>query len=1456
MIRNYPAICRGIFFLFVFLLLVPSGTICYSQENFGRPKITNYTYQEFNGEPLSWWITEGDNGLMYFANQSSILEFDGVNWKKLGKDNSVNVRTVEYEDGNIYWGGTGDFGMLVPDENGEYKNYSLINKVPKEYREFRDVWEVYHLNNKFYFTTDHNLFIWDGSNIEVVTSEEEMHVTAIVDGEFYCRIWGRGLCVLKDGKFELVPGGDRFANTRIYQILPYDDQTLLLGVLGEGFYLYDGETFEPFKTEIDEVVKNSLYLPGARVPGGKFVINTQVNGAYLIDKKGKLIQAYTRENGIVNGAVRYVYVDSRNLLWMATNSGIASVDLSSPYTYFESAGGFNTEGVLSMAKKDGLLYLGTDTGILYSDLQDDDFYPLDGTSGQTFKFLQVKDRLYSASNDMGLIEVKGKSFEYVRKNINYNFRLFDIFQDERDSNRIFAITMSNELYSFYFDEERDKLIEESSVTLSSISEIEFSSNGNIWLDNLETGVVEKIVPHYKNGRLELSDSEIKTYTTSHGLPDEQIWLFNDGKTVYFLTEDNAFIYNPEKDRFTETSTVWTAWIKPGRLIDYSFSIGNEELKIANLGKGIIVKKEEAGKPVINPDVFKELNSTLFTSGVIEEKKPDGSRVVWFGGYDGLVRYEGKMKKPEIPQFNTKIRAIKIGGDSLVYGGAGSLPEKLKLEPSNSTITFNYAAPVFDGQNNIEYSTLLEGLDDKKWSGWSKQTSREYVNLSPGDYTFKVKSRSITGQESGVSQASFFVRTPWYLSWWAYLVYALLAGSLIYLVVRRRTSMLRERQKILEENVEERTKEVQKRMKELATVNHVSQALTEKLKLNELIQRVGDEMKKLFNSDITYLALVDKENNIIKFPYQDGDTISPQKFGQGLTSKIITTGEPLLINKDKDIEFEYSKMGIKQSGKPAISYLGVPIPSEDEIIGVLSVQSTELESRFNEEDKRLLNTIAINVGIALHNAELYEQARLAKLKAEEANEAKSAFLSTVSHELRTPLTSVLGFAKIIRKRLEDKIFPAVNIEDQKIKRTMKQVSENLNVVVSEGERLTTLINDVLDLAKIESGKMEWNMKPIFLQEAISRAVASTKSLFDQKGLKLKKKVPSNLPLVNADEDKLIQVVINLISNAVKFTDSGKVEILAYQDKDQIIVEVQDTGIGIAEEDHYRVFEKFRQAGDTLTDKPKGTGLGLPICREIIEHHGGIIWMTSEPGVGSTFYFSIPVLSKDAENQPVQLERIITSLKKQIKHSQNGKSKKAPTILVVDDATPIRSLLRQELTEAGYQVQEAADGKLALDMVRNSKPDLIILDVMMPEINGFDVAAVLKNDPATMDIPIIILSIVQDKERGLKIGVDRYLTKPINTEELFHEVDVLLEQGVSKKKVLVVDEDTSAVNSLSEVLTARGYKVMNSNGENLYESATETRPDIIMLNSVYNGNQKIIKDIKLQKGMENVMFFIYE
>jgi signal transduction histidine kinase/CheY-like chemotaxis protein/uncharacterized protein YigA (DUF484 family) len=653
-------------------------------------------------------------------------------------------------------------------------------------------------------------------------------------------------------------------------------------------------------------------------------------------------------------------------------------------------------------------------------------------------------------------------------------------------------------------------------------------------------------------------------------------------------------------------------------------------------------------------------------------------------------------------------------------------------------------------------------------------------------------------------------------------------------------------------------EAKQRANELTTVNNISQALASQLNLDELIKLVGEQLKNLFRANIVYLAILDQKTKTINFPFQYGDNMPPMKLGDGLTSKIILTGQPLLINKD--VQELRVQMGIQNVGIPAASYLGVPIPVGEEMIGVLSVQSTEHENVFNESDLRLLTTIAASVGVAIRKAKLFDEIHQAKMDAEDAkkiaekaNAAKSAFLSTVSHELRTPLTSVLGFAKIIKKRLEEKVFPLTDKSDAKTSKTITQISENLNVVVSEGERLTHLINDVLDLAKIEAGKMEWNMETVSIPEIAERAIAATTALFEQNHLELKKDIDANIPNITGDKDKLIQVMVNLISNAVKFTPKGKVTFKVFNKNDEVVVSITDTGIGIAAEDHDAVFEQFKQVGDTLTDKPKGTGLGLPICKEIVEHHGGRIWLESELGKGSTFLVAFPIVRSSAR-KPIHIEDLVRQLKEQVAQSKLNLTDKAASILIVDDDDSIRSLLHQELSEAGYIIDEAANGKEALTMVRKKRPDLIILDIMMPEMNGFDVAAVLKNDPQTMDIPIIVLSIVQDKTRGFRIGVDRYLTKPIDTGVLFSEIGSLLEQGKSKKKVMIVDEDSNTVNTLTDVLKTKGYLVMESNGSELVEKAVANKPDIIIINSLA-GKQDVVQSLRFEKGLENVLFLVY-
>ena len=471
---------------------------------------------------------------------------------------------------------------------------------------------------------------------------------------------------------------------------------------------------------------------------------------------------------------------------------------------------------------------------------------------------------------------------------------------------------------------------------------------------------------------------------------------------------------------------------------------------------------------------------------------------------------------------------------------------------------------------------------------------------------------------------------------------------------------------------------------------------------------------------------------------------------------------------------------------------------------------------------------------------------------EIDRMKTDFISTVSHELRTPLTSVLGFAQIIHSKLKDKVTPALAGADKKTVRAVRQIGDNINIIISEGERLTSLINDVLDIAKMEAGKIEWNMQPVHLEEIIDRAITSTAYLWQSAGLKLFKEVPAELPEVNGDRTRLLQVLINLISNAVKFTDEGSITLRASQQDREIILSVIDTGIGIHPSDCEKVFEKFKQVGEVMTDKPQGTGLGLPICKQIIENHQGRIWVESEPGVGSNFSFALPV---GEPTETLNIETLVRQLKQSIVAESNVETDAQKTILVVDDEPAIRSLLRQQLKDQGYLVVEAADGMEAISQVKQTPPDLIILDVMMPAINGFDVAAVLKNNPSTMDIPIIILSIEENKQRGWKLGIDRYLTKPIDSEKLLNDIEVLISRGTSPKKVMVVDSDVSAIETLTEVLQAKGYRVLEAfSGPECIQKALQEKPDMIIVDSAISQQHDLVKTLRFEKELENVLFVL--
>ena len=464
----------------------------------------------------------------------------------------------------------------------------------------------------------------------------------------------------------------------------------------------------------------------------------------------------------------------------------------------------------------------------------------------------------------------------------------------------------------------------------------------------------------------------------------------------------------------------------------------------------------------------------------------------------------------------------------------------------------------------------------------------------------------------------------------------------------------------------------------------------------------------------------------------------------------------------------------------------------------------------------------------------EELEAANRKLQELDKMKDSFLSTVSHELRTPLTSIKSFAEILLTYDEDK-------ETQR---------EFLTIIDQESDRLTKLINNFLDLSKIEAGRMQWENSEQSLVPIVQNAINITQALAKESNLTVEFNPPENLPVVSCDRDRLVQVVTNLLSNSIKFTpEGGKITVgikaVAANgsggDSGTIVVSVADNGIGIATENYEVVFEKFKQVGDTLTDKPKGTGLGLPICKEIIEHYGGKIWVESELGKGSIFSFSLPISSSAEVKRPMP----------EVLESPAEEDMEGKIILVVDDEVNIRHFLSHELTKRGYSVLEASNGKEALDLTRERHPDLITLDIQMPDINGFDVTTLLKNDEETKNIPILILSVVEDREKAYQLGANDCMSKPFNNEELVSRINRLLVG--TKKTILIVDDDRSLVKSVKYHLEHKGYSTYIAyDGVQALEIVKEHSPDLIVLDIIMPNMDgfEVIKALKSRPETANI------
>jgi signal transduction histidine kinase len=518
-------------------------------------------------------------------------------------------------------------------------------------------------------------------------------------------------------------------------------------------------------------------------------------------------------------------------------------------------------------------------------------------------------------------------------------------------------------------------------------------------------------------------------------------------------------------------------------------------------------------------------------------------------------------------------------------------------------------------------------------------------------------------------------------------------------------------------------------------------------LDAVLETVVDSARHLCRADIALIFLLEGDAYrlaIASGPLTEEDRAylaqHPLAQDRGtLTGRVGLERRPQQI-ADVLADPEYGRLDIQRHGGFRTT-MGVPMLLDGEVVGVLVVWRTEVDP-FSERATELLTTFAAQAAIAIRNVDLVNALQARSAEVEVASRHKSEFLASMSHELRTPLNAVIGFSEVLLERM----FGDLNDRQE----------EYLRDIWSSGKHLLELLNEILDLSKVEAGQMTLDPTEFSLQEALGHGLALVRERAARHGIGLGLEVAADVGPVRADELRIKQVIVNLLSNAVKFTpDGGRVEVRARTEGSEVLVMVTDTGTGVAAEDRERIFESFQQGGRRASTT-EGTGLGLTLCKRIVELHGGRIWVDSQLGVGSTFGFAIPA-GTSAPAAAADLP---------------GGADGERTVVVIDDDRRSIDLLTVYAEAAGLRVVSAYDGRHGVELVKALQPAIVVLDILLPGLDGWQVLESLKADPATAAIPVVVVSILDERGRGLALGAADYLVKPVSREGV---LDALARSG---------------------------------------------------------------------------------
>jgi len=598
-------------------------------------------------------------------------------------------------------------------------------------------------------------------------------------------------------------------------------------------------------------------------------------------------------------------------------------------------------------------------------------------------------------------------------------------------------------------------------------------------------------------------------------------------------------------------------------------------------------------------------------------------------------------------------------------------------------------------------------------------------------------------------------------------------------------------------LENRSAELARKVDQLEALAEVGEAISSTLVPDEVLTTIVSHAVQLSGTDGGSLMEYDEGSGLfrVRTAYGTSDDViaalraAEIHIDRTWVGRAARTRQVLQIPDLDQARLDEHLRVLHESGWKSL--VAIPLARPDRVVGALVVRRKRTGS-FSGETCDLLDAFANQSAVALTNARLYQQLEQQSVELAEASRHKSEFLASMSHELRTPLNAVIGFSEVLLERM----FGDLNDRQE----------DYLRDIHAAGRHLLALLGDILDLSKIEAGRMELDLTTFPILDVIGQALSLVRERATDHGIQLVLQADDGLGSISADELRLKQVLVNLLSNAVKFTpDGGSVTVRAGRDSGDVVITVSDTGIGIEPEDQARIFDSFQQ-GSRSASTTEGTGLGLTLSKRIVELHGGTLWVRSTPGEGSTFGMTIP---QSRQGAPARDERWMVE-----EASTSG-----PTVVVIEDDPRSAELVELHLRAAGLSPTSVGTGEAGLEAIRRLMPAAVVLDIHLPGMTGWDVLETLKADPSTASVPVVVVSVEPERGRGFALGATEYLVKPVHGEHLLAAVSRALQHSRTPvpggrvpdgRSVVVVDDDPLALKLVRSTLEPLGWTVHTCSG----------------------------------------------